>query len=259
MTELKLINVWKTYKHQTVALQNISLTVPSGQFLVILGSSGAGKSTMMRILNGLEIPSQGQVIIDGIELNPQNLKAIRTRVGVVFQQFNLVDRLNVMTNILSGRLGRRNWLLSSLFLFPKRDIQLAHWALTRVGLVGKAWTRADQLSGGQQQRVGIARALAQEPTLILADEPVASLDPVTSVEIMSLLKEICQEQGITVVANLHQLEYARNYADRIIGLNQGQIVFDGSPAELTPQAEAAIYQRQTFVKESSHDLVLADS
>lgn len=259
MTELKLINVWKTYKHQTVALQNISLTVPSGQFLVILGSSGAGKSTMMRILNGLEIPSQGQVIIDGIELNPQNLKAIRTRVGVVFQQFNLVDRLNVMTNILSGRLGRRNWLLSSLFLFPKRDIQLAHWALTRVGLVGKAWTRADQLSGGQQQRVGIARALAQEPTLILADEPVASLDPVTSVEIMSLLKEICQEQGITVVANLHQLEYARNYADRIIGLNQGQIVFDGSPAELTPQAEAAIYQRQTFVKESSHDLLLADS
>jgi phosphonate transport system ATP-binding protein len=259
MTELNLINVCKTYKHQMVALQEINLSVPSGQFLIILGSSGAGKSTLMRILNGLELPSRGRVIIDGIELKPQNLKAIRTRIGVVFQQFNLVDRLNVMTNVLVGRLGRRHWLLSSLFLFPKSDMRLAHWALARVGLVDKAWARADQLSGGQQQRVGIARALAQEPNLILADEPVASLDPVTSVEIMSLLKEICREQGITIVANLHQLEYARDYADRIIGLNQGRIVFDGSPADLTSQAEAAIYQRHTFAKESSHDLVLADS
>lgn len=259
MADIKLHGVHKRYRKGAHALKGIDLDIPPGQFLVILGPSGAGKSTLIRMLNGLETPSEGKVVIDNVEMTRKNLRSIRSKVGMVFQQFNLVDRLNVMTNVLSGRLGKRHWLPTSFFMFPKADLALAHQALARVGLVDKAWSRADQLSGGQQQRVGIARALAQEPALILADEPVASLDPVTSEEIMGLLRDICEDQGISVVANLHQLDYARQYAHRIVGLNDGRIVFDGPPEALDATAEARIYGRTSTAekKESGHDLVLA--
>lgn len=258
MASIKLSGVHKHYGNKVHALKGVDLDIPPGQFLVILGPSGAGKSTLIRLLNGLETPSEGQVVIDGTELTKRNLRSVRAKVGMVFQQFNLVDRLNVMTNVLSGRLGKRNWFTSSFFLFPRSDLNLAHRSLARVGLVEKAWVRADQLSGGQQQRVGIARALAQEPALILADEPVASLDPITSTEIMGLLRDICDEQGISVVANLHQLDYARDYAHRIIGLNNGRIVFDGPPEQLDSDAEARIYGRSASTrKETRHELVLA--
>lgn len=259
MATVHLQDVHKKYGNGAYALKGIDLEIESGQFIAVLGPSGAGKSTLIRLLNGLEVPTTGRVCIDGLEVNRKTAKAIRARVGMVFQQFNLVDRLNVMTNVLCGRLGKRHWLPSLFHLFPKADIDLAKGALARVGLTEKAWVRADQLSGGQQQRVGIARALAQEPALILADEPVASLDPVTSVEIMSLLLEICRQQGISVVANLHQVDFAKEYADRIVGLNDGRIVFDGRPDELNAAAQAAIYGRNqpAFTQEDSDELVLA--
>lgn len=243
MPIITLNNVHKTYANGTSAVRGISLALDAGQFTVILGPSGAGKSTVLRMINGLETPTQGSVSVEDVVLSRRTLSKVRRHVGMVFQQFNLVGRLNVMTNILVGRLGYRSWLGSVLHLFRREDFDLAHQALTRVGLTDKAWARADQLSGGQQQRVGIARALAQQPRVILADEPVASLDPLTSDEVLSLLQKICHQDGIAVVANLHQIEYTRQYADRVIGLNAGQVVFDGPPSALDEHALAAIYQR----------------
>jgi phosphonate transport system ATP-binding protein len=176
---------------------------------------------------------------------------------MVFQHFNLVDRLSVMTNVLVGRLKHRSWLGSLLYLFRREDLTIAHEALDRVGLVDKCWERADKLSGGQQQRVGIARALAQRPKVILADEPVASLDPVSSEEIMCLLHEICRRDGITLLVNLHQVELARRFADRIVGLNDGKVVFDGSPAQLDKNALFKIYQREGQDHDEQLESVLA--
>ena len=176
---------------------------------------------------------------------------------MVFQQFNLVNRLSVMTNVLTGRLAYRSWLSSAFYLFCKEDLDIAREALSRVGLTEKAWERADKLSGGQQQRVGIARALAQRPKVILADEPVASLDPVTSEEIMSLLREICEREGITVVVNLHQVDLARRFADRIIGMSSGKIVFDGHPQQMSQPELHTIYHREGIENDNSLDMALA--
>lgn len=241
MNFLQLIEVDKIYANGVQALRSVSLSIEPGSFTVILGPSGAGKSTLLRMINGLDRPSSGRVVFNGNALAGGKLRQIRSQIGMVFQQFNLVDRLYVMTNVLCGRLSRRSLLSTFFYLFPQKDFTIARHALTRVGLLDKAWQRADTLSGGQQQRVGVARALAQQPKLILADEPVASLDPVSSQEVLQLLKDICVEDGITIIANLHQVELAKQYADRTIALNAGRIVFDGPPEQLSERVLHRIY------------------
>lgn len=244
MSAILIDNLHKTYTNGTVALRGIDLQLHAGQFTVILGPSGSGKSTLLRMMNGLETPSSGNITVNGSVLATRNLRQVRREVGMIFQHFNLIGRLNVMTNILTGRLAYRSWLGSVLYLFRQADLDIAHHALARVGLTDKAWVRADQLSGGQQQRIGIARALAQQPKVILADEPVASLDPVTSENVLGLLRDICRQDGIAVVANLHQVDYTRQFADRVVGLRAGKVVFDGAPSQLTPEILAAIYGTQ---------------
>lgn len=243
MAQIDIKNVCKRYPNGFEALKGVSVEIAAGSFTVILGPSGAGKSTLLRTINGLETPTGGTIQISGQVVTQETLREVRSQVGMVFQHFNLVDRLSVMTNVLTGRLSHRSWLGSLLYLFRREDIDLAHDALIRVGLTDKAWNRADKLSGGQQQRVGIARALAQQPRVILADEPVASLDPVTSEEIMGLLREICTRDGITVVVNLHQVELAKRFADRVIGLNDGLVVYDGPASGLDRATLSKIYNR----------------
>lgn len=257
MSTISIQSVTKRFPNGFEALKGIDTEIQSGSFTVVLGPSGAGKSTLLRLLNGLETPTAGAVRIGGEVVDVHRLRHIRAQVAMVFQQFNLVDRLSVVTNVLTGRLAHRSWVGSVFYLFRTEDMAVAQEALARVGLTDKAWSRADKLSGGQQQRVGIARALAQRPKVILADEPVASLDPVSSEEIMGLLREICDRDGITVVVNLHQVDLAKRFADRIIGMNSGRVVFDGTPAALTPQALRTIYQREGMEHDNSLDLALA--
>jgi len=257
MSTVSLRSVSKRFPNGFEAIKAVSAEIASGSFTVILGPSGAGKSTLLRMINGLESLTTGCVQIAGTPQVKDNLRETRRRVGMVFQRFNLVERLSVVTNVLTGRLGHRSWFGSLFFLFRQEDMEIAQETLDRVGLTGKAWSRADKLSGGEQQRVGIARALAQRPEVILADEPVASLDPVTSEEIMGLLREICDRDGITIVVNLHQVDLARRYADRVIGLNAGRLVFDGSPAELTDQALETIYERKGVIDDQRLELALA--
>lgn len=244
MYVIELHKVSKTYNTGLQALKPTTLDIAASSFTVILGPSGAGKSTLLRMINGLESTTSGEVIVLGQKLTPQNMSRLRAKAAMVFQHFNLVGRLNVMTNVLIGRLHYNPWWMSLLYLFKKQDTAIARWALARVNLTAKAWERADRLSGGQQQRVGIARALAQQPQIILADEPVASLDPVTSEEILKLLQKICREDGIAVVASLHQVDLAMGFADRIIGINSGEVVFDGAPKELGSDRLREIYRRE---------------
>ncbi|MCU4335451.1 phosphonate ABC transporter ATP-binding protein [Acinetobacter pittii] len=252
MSSISIQQAVKRYPNGFEALKGINTEIQAGSFTVILGPSGAGKSTLLRLMNGLETPSSGTVSINDQIIDKKNLRKIRHCVAMVFQQFNLVERLSVVTNVLTGRLAHRSWLSGVFYLFRPNDMEIAKHALARVGLVDKAWNRADKLSGGQQQRVGIARALAQQPQIILADEPVASLDPISSEEIMQLLREICTRDQITVVVNLHQVDLARRFADRIIGMNQGEVVFDGSPAQLDTVALQKIYHREGAEYESFH-------
>jgi len=241
LAAIELRGVGVRYPSGFTALEPLSLTVPQGQFLALVGASGAGKSTLLRTLNGLVPATSGEVVVDGVTLTRSTERAIRARTGMVFQQFNLVGRLNVMTNVLTGRLAHRRGLASLLHRFPQADFDIAHEALARVGLTDKAWARADQLSGGQQQRVGIARALAQRPRLILADEPVASLDPGASVEILELLAGINRRDGVTVIVSLHQPSYVRQYAGRVVGLRRGVVVFDGPPTAMDDAMLAQLY------------------
>jgi phosphonate transport system ATP-binding protein len=245
MSLIQIKQVSKCYENGFQALHTTTLTINPREFTVILGPSGAGKSTLLRLLNGLETPTNGEIFIAKHKLTQENCRYLRAQIGMVFQQFNLVGRLNVMTNVLTGRLYYRSWWESLLYLFPKEDYEIAHWALARVNLTEKAWNRASRLSGGQQQRVAIARVLAQQPKVILADEPVSSLDPVTSEEIMQLLREICKKDGVTVVASLHQVGLAMQFAERVIGINQGRVVFDGAACELFYRQEIleTIYRR----------------
>ena len=228
----------------SVILDRIDLTVQRGEFVVILGRSGAGKTTLLRTINRLVEPTAGHVLVDGREITgapPRALREIRRRIGMIFQQFNLVRRLSVIQNVLAGRLGYVPAFPSLVGRFPTAARQHALECLARVGLAHFADRRADTLSGGEQQRVAIARALAQSPAVILADEPTASLDPQLTSSIMDLLKRINVEQGITLVVSQHQLETALAYADRLIGLRQGQVMFDGAPAAVTPHVVHAIY------------------
>lgn len=245
MASVSLQGVAKKFGNGVQALHGVSVDFAPGGMTAIIGLSGAGKSTMLRMINGLELPTSGEVKVADRVVNRLNLREVRGEVGIIFQQFNLVGRMSVMANALTGRLKYRSWVGSMLYLFRKSDMDHAFQVLDRVGLLDRAWDRADRLSGGQQQRVGIARALAQQPRVLLADEPVASLDPVTSEEIMQLLRGICDRDGITVIVNLHQVHLAKRFASRVIGLNAGQIVFDGHPNELDQRTLDQIYHTKT--------------
>jgi phosphonate transport system ATP-binding protein len=230
---------------ETRALDAVDLTVPRGQMLAILGASGSGKSTLLRTLNGLVVPSSGAVRVLGCDVTSakgRQMRELRTGVGFIFQQFGLVGRLSVMENVLSGALGRIRFPRAGVLAYP-RSLRLDALAnLERVGLADRAFQRSDTLSGGQQQRVAIARTLMQRPTVLLADEPVASLDPESSAAVMSLLLEICQEKGLTVIASLHQVELARGWADRLVGMSKGRVVLDGRPKDLNSEEVMEIYR-----------------
>ncbi|MFB6466434.1 phosphonate ABC transporter ATP-binding protein [Cytobacillus sp. Hz8] len=242
MIEFK--NVSKTYPNGFQALKNINLKIEKGEFVVIVGLSGAGKSTLLRSINRLNEITEGEILIDGKSITNakgSSLRRIRRDIGMIFQSFNLVKRSTVLRNVLSGRVGYHSTLRTILGLFPKEDENLAFDALDRVNILDKAYTRADQLSGGQQQRVSIVRALAQEAKIILADEPVASLDPLTTKQVMDDLKRINQELGITTIVNLHHVDLAREYATRIIGMRAGEIVYDGIATEAKEDTFSEIY------------------
>ncbi len=237
-------NLTKTYDNKVLALDNVSFQVPPGQFLVVIGLSGSGKSTLLRCINRLVEPTSGRIIWKGQDItaaSQDELRHIRRRIGMVFQQFNLVTRSNVLTNVLCGRLGYVNPTWSLINRFPKEDVERATQKLARVGIADKAYSRADELSGGQQQRVGIARALMQEPELMLADEPVASLDPVLAHSIMQYLEQINKEDGVTVICSLHFLDLVQRYADRVIALKDGKLVFEGLPHEIDDRRFKDIY------------------
>lgn len=244
---LEVHNLTKIYEGGVLALNRVSFQVPQGQFLAIIGLSGSGKSTLLRCINRLIEPTEGQVIWNGVDItaaSPQELRIIRRKIGMVFQNFNLVYRSKVITNVLSGRLGYINPAWSLLNRFSKEDVQKALKQLERVGIAEKAYQRADELSGGQQQRVGIARALMQDPEMILADEPVASLDPVLAHSIMRYLEQINKEDGVTILCSLHFLDLVHRYADRVIALNNGNLVFEGLPQEIDDQKFKEIYGRE---------------
>jgi phosphonate transport system ATP-binding protein len=237
-------NLTKTYDNKVLALDDVSFQVPDRQFLVVIGLSGSGKSTLLRCINRLVEPTSGRVVWNGTDVtaaSQDDLRQIRRRIGMIFQQFNLVTRSSVLTNVLSGRLGYVNPAWSLFNRFPKEDVQRAIQKLERVGIADKVLNRADELSGGQQQRVGIARALMQEPELMLADEPVASLDPVLAHTIMQYLEQINREDGVTVICSLHFLDLVQRYADRVIALKDGKLVFEGLPHEIDDKRFKAIY------------------
>jgi phosphonate transport system ATP-binding protein len=226
------------------ALQGVSLELRRGEVTVILGASGAGKSTLLRCMNGLVEPTTGLVLAEdlGDLADGKRRRAHRRRTGMIFQSHQLIGRLSALANVLKGRLGYHS-TLRSLFPASPREQRLGLHCLDRVRLLDKAHVRADRLSGGERQRVGIARALVQEPELLLADEPVASLDPVNGERVLSLLHQICREDGLTAVISLHQVELARRYGDRIVGLREGRIAFDGPPGALTEERLGDLYRR----------------
>lgn len=239
---IELVDVSKTYKGEVLALGPTSLSIEAGRVTVLLGPSGAGKSTLLRCMNLLVKPSTGLVRAEGLPSleSRGDLRQHRRRTGMVFQHHQLIPRYTALRNVLLGRVGYHTFW-RSLLPFGRRDERIALEALDRVGLLDKALTRVDNLSGGMQQRVGIARALAQQPDLILADEPVASLDPATSRRVMELLRRVCQESGITLVASLHQVDLALEHADRIVGLAHGRIVYDGPATDVTDDDLRVIY------------------
>jgi len=244
---LKVENLTKIYEDGTVALKNVSFEVADGEFLVILGLSGAGKSTLLRCINRIIEPTEGRIIWDGTDVTAasgEDLRRIRRQIGFIFQEFNLVERASVLTNVLAGRLGYVNPWLSLLHRFPREEVERAMRNLERVGIADLAAKRADELSGGQRQRVGIARALMQEPRLMLADEPVASLDPVLAHSILRYLEQLNREDGITIVCSLHFLDLVRRYGTRVVGLRDGQVVFEGHPKEITDQRFKEIYGQE---------------
>ena len=231
----QVINLTKVYPDGTVALRDVSFDVEPGEFLVVIGLSGSGKSTLLRCINRLIDPTEGRVVWDGRDITAmaaEDLRFARRQIGMIFQHFNLVRRLSVLNNVLTGRLGYTSPLRSLTYRFSAHERELAMSALERVGIADQARKRADELSGGQQQRVGIARALMQQPRMILADEPVASLDPVLAHSILGHLEKLNQEEGITVICSLHYLDLVQRYATRVIGLRDGRIVYRGTREQI---------------------------
>ena len=244
---LKVEHLTKIYENGTLALDDVSFEVPDGEFLAVIGLSGSGKSTLLRCINRLIEPTEGRIVWNGIDItaaSQEELRRIRRRIGMIFQHFNLVHRSKVITNVLAGRLGYVNPALSLINRFPAEDVEKAIRQLDRVGLADKAYSRADELSGGQQQRVGVARALMQDPEMILADEPVASLDPVLAHSIMHYLEMINQEEGATVLCSLHFLDLVHRYAGSVIALNEGKLVFTGTPDEIDDEKFKEIYGKE---------------
>ncbi|HEV8535117.1 MAG TPA: phosphonate ABC transporter ATP-binding protein [Candidatus Limnocylindria bacterium] len=234
----------KTYPRGARALDGIDLDIRQGEFVVLIGLSGSGKSTLLRCINRLVEPTSGKVLFDGADVTiakGAELRRIRRRIGMIFQQFNLVRRSSVFANVLAGRLGYRSFFRTIASRPSREDVALAFENLERVAILEKAYARADALSGGQQQRVGIARALMQQPDLMLADEPVASLDPATSHSVLRYLEEINKTDRITVVCSLHFLSLARRYGTRVIALKAGRVAFDGKPAEIDERRFKEIY------------------
>jgi phosphonate transport system ATP-binding protein len=258
VTILEIKDLRQSYGAGIPVLRGVSLQVEKGEFVGIIGLSGSGKSTLLRCINRLIDATAGEVLvpralltappngatIDILKLHRTDLRHIRRKIGMIFQQFNIVKRLSVIDNVLSGGLGYQSALRSTLRLFSREERRHALINLKRVGLLDHAYKRADELSGGEQQRVAIARALMQQPAIILADEPVSSLDPNLSRVVLDILKRICREDGITALVSLHTLDLTREYADRVIGLKAGQILFDGATKDLTDAVVDAVYQRK---------------
>lgn len=258
---LKFNSVTKVFGDSVVALDQVDFVVPEAEFCVLLGPSGAGKSTLLKMINGLVEPSRGEIVFDGRRLTPESLEPIRSRIGMVHQQLHLVERLSVIGNVLSGALPEISTWRSLLNLFPESYQRKACRLLEQVGLdESQLYRRTSTLSGGQQQRVAIARAFMLDPDVLLADEPVASLDPVISRSILQLLKSTAKERGATALCSLHQVELALEIADRIIGLNKGRVVYDGPPEELTLDVLNLIYDcvpgTDSVAAESFKDMVL---
>jgi phosphonate transport system ATP-binding protein len=246
---LSLKSVSKRYKTGDLALKNVTLEVPEGQVMALIGPSGAGKSTLIRCINRLVDPTEGTITLDGevvTSLSARALRKIRRRMGMIFQEYALVERLTVMENVLSGRLGYVGFWRSWFRKFPAADVQEAFRLLDRVGLKHMADKRADELSGGQRQRVGIARALIQNPALLLVDEPTASLDPKTSRQIMRLICELCEERNLSAIINIHDVLLAQMFAKRVVGLQLGEIVYDGPPDGLGPDVLTQIYGEEDW-------------
>jgi phosphonate transport system ATP-binding protein len=246
---LRLVNLVKQYRTGDRALKGVDLEVPDGQVMALIGPSGAGKSTLIRCINRLVEPTSGKVFLDDLELSAlsaRQLRSARRRIGMIFQEYALVERLSVMENVLSGRLGYVGFMRSWLRRYPSEDIEEAFRLLERVGLDHMVDKRADELSGGQRQRVGICRALIQNPALLLVDEPTASLDPKTSRQIMRLICELCEERGLTAIINIHDVLLAQMFAQRIVGLQVGAIIYDGTPDGLTPDVLTQIYGEEDW-------------
>jgi phosphonate transport system ATP-binding protein len=242
---IRIRGLRKVFPPDKVALDGVDLEIAAGEFVMVIGQSGAGKTTLLRCLNRLVEPTAGDVLLNGARVtgaSSEALRSVRRQIGVIFQQFNLVKRASVLENVLAGRLGHVPGLPSLLGRFPHKDRDLALACLRQVGLEEFASRRADTLSGGEQQRVAIARALAQEPKVVLADEPTASLDPKLTESIMGILQRINVERRLTLVVSQHMLETALTYGTRIVGLRQGRVIFDGPPGAITPDIVEDIYQ-----------------
>ncbi len=246
---LTITDLAKTYATGDRALRGVSLTVNRGEMVALIGPSGAGKSTLLRCVNRLVPPTAGSILLDSIDmatLHGRSLRRARTKIGMIFQEYALVERLTVLENVLSGKLGRMRLLPSLLRRYEAADVERAVYLLEEVGLESQLEKRADALSGGQRQRVGIARALMQEPALLLVDEPTASLDPKTARQIMRLIRSAATERRLPALVNLHDVQLAKLFTDRIIGLREGKIVFDGAPADLTEEWLTEIYGEEDW-------------
>ncbi len=239
-------HVDKVYPNGFKALKDINLTINDGDFVAIIGLSGAGKSTLLRTINKMHDIQSGKLIVNGQDISEakgKQLRSIRKNIGMIFQSFNLVKRSSVYKNVLSGRVGYHSFFETFFGIYSEKEKKLAFDSLNKLGILDKAFVRADELSGGQQQRVALARALTQEPSLILADEPVASLDPVTTISVMNDFKKINEDYKITIVSNMHHVDLALRYANRIIGIKDGEIVFDGAPKDVNDEVLLNIYGR----------------
>ncbi|MEY8217097.1 MAG: phosphonate ABC transporter ATP-binding protein [SAR324 cluster bacterium] len=246
---LEIKQLVKKYHTGDLAINGVDLKVEKGQVMALIGPSGAGKSTLIRCVNRLENPTSGEIWLNGeniVKMRSGKLRRARRNMGMIFQEYALVERLTVMENVLSGRLGYVGFWRSFLRKFPQSDINAAFGLLEKVGLDTMVNKRADELSGGQRQRVGIARALIQKPVILLVDEPTASLDPKTSRQIMRLITELCEENQLTAIINIHDVALAQMYAERIVGLREGSIVYDGSPDDLKPDVLTEIYGKEDW-------------
>jgi len=246
---LEIKQLVKKYNTGDLAINGVDLKVEKGQVMALIGPSGAGKSTLIRCVNRLENSTSGEIWLNGeniVKMRSGKLRRARRNMGMIFQEYALVERLTVMENVLSGRLGYVGFWRSFLRKFPQSDINAAFGLLEKVGLDTMVNKRADELSGGQRQRVGIARALIQKPDILLVDEPTASLDPKTSRQIMRLITELCEENQLAAIINIHDVALAQMYAERIVGLREGSIVYDGSPDDLKPDVLTEIYGKEDW-------------